>query len=95
MERQHTGVEPAVFGWVEAAPFRAWARHLMTVGRVDASDIALLSGLSPCLVEHLVEGRGGRPIRRISPYTAMALLLVSTTQAVELGRRRVPMVSAA
>ncbi len=62
--------------WVEAAPFRAHLRHLMSVGRLDAVEVAVVLGLSTRAVRHLLEGRAGRVARRISPRTARQLLLV-------------------
>lgn len=62
--------------WVEAGPFRAHLRHLMAVGRLDATEVAVVLGLSTRAVRHLLEGRSGRVTRRISPHTARRLLLV-------------------
>jgi len=62
--------------WVDAAPFRAHVRHLMSVGRLDTTEVALVLGLPTRAVQHLLEGRGGRAARRISPCTARRLLLV-------------------
>lgn len=62
--------------WVDAAPFRAHVRHLMSVGRLDTTEVALVLGLPTRAVQHLLEGRAGRATRRISPCTARRLLLV-------------------
>lgn len=62
--------------WVDAAPFRAHLRHLMAVGRLEAPEVAVVLGLSTRAVQHLLEGRSGRPVRRISPSTARRLLVV-------------------
>ena len=63
--------------WVEAGPFRAHLRHLMSVGALDAAEVAVVLGLSTRAVTTLLTGRAGRPTRRISPGTARRLLLVS------------------
>ena len=62
--------------WVDARPFRAHLRHLMSVGSLDATEAAVVLGLSTSAVRHLLEGRSGRAQRRISPQTARRLLLV-------------------
>ena len=64
--------------WVDAAPFRAHVRHLMTVGRLDLDEVAVVLGMPTGPVRHLLHGRAGRPVRRISPCTARRLLLVRT-----------------
>ena len=70
--------------WVDAAPFRAHLRHLMAVGRLEAREVAVVLGLSTRAVQHLLEGRTGRPVRRISPSTARRLLLVSADDVRDL-----------
>ncbi len=72
-----TGHEPDP-AWVDAAPFRAHVRHLMSVGRLDEHEVALVLGLPTRAVRHLLEGRAGRVPRRISPCTARRVLLVRT-----------------
>lgn len=68
---------PAVdAAWVDAGPFRAHLRHLMAVGSLDVVEVAVVLGLPTGSVRHLLEGRAGRPLRRISPWTARRLLLV-------------------
>lgn len=62
--------------WVDAGPFRAHLRHLMSVGSLDVPEVAVVLGLSTPAVRHLLEGRSGRLSRRISPQTARRLLLV-------------------
>jgi hypothetical protein len=63
-------------GWVDAAPFRAHLKHLMSVGPLSVPEVAVVLGLSTRAVRHLLEGRSGRLPRRISPQTARRLLLV-------------------
>ncbi len=88
--------------WVDAGPFRAHLRHLMSVGHLDGPEVAVVLGLSTPAVRHLLEGRDGRVSRRISPQTARRLLLVrpddvrglrwclapTTTARTSLGRLR-------
>ena len=69
------GLDP---GWVDAAPFRAHLKHLMSAGSLDVPEVAVVLGLSTRAVRHLLEGRAGRVPRRISPQTARRLLLVGT-----------------
>ena len=76
--------------WVDAAPFRALLRHLMTTGQVDAADLAALAGVSRSLVEHLVYGRRGSRVRRISPVTALALVQLDTPRVRRLRKVQVP-----
>lgn len=62
--------------WVDAGPFRAHLKHLMSVGSLSVAEVAVVLGLSTPAVTHLLEGRRGRLQRRISPHTARRLLLV-------------------
>lgn len=72
--RTRSGPDPR---WVDAGPFRAHLRHLMSVGSLDVAEVAVVLGLSTRAVQHLLEGRAGRVPRRISPQTARRVLLVS------------------
>jgi hypothetical protein len=76
--------------WVEAGPFRAHLRHVMAVGNLTATEVATLAGVSPRMATSLLSGRGGRPVRRISPDSARALLRVSAADARALRDRQVP-----
>jgi len=62
--------------WVDARPFRAHLKHLMSVGSLSVAEAAVVLGLSTRAVQHLLEGRSGRLPRRISPQTARRLLHV-------------------
>lgn len=70
--------------WIDAGPFRAHLRHLMSVGRLDVAEVALVLGLSTSAVQHLLEGRSGRVPRRISPHTGRRLLLVGAEEVRRL-----------
>ncbi|SDS05872.1 hypothetical protein SAMN04488543_0987 [Friedmanniella luteola] len=76
--------------WVEAGPFRAHLRHLMDVGGLDATEVAVLAGVPPRMATSLVRGRNGRPVRRISPAHARALIRVGATDVRDLRTRQVP-----
>ncbi len=70
--------------WVDAGPFRAHLRHLMSVGSLSVPEVAVVLGLSTRAVRHLLEGRSGRLPRRISPQTARLLLLVRPDEVAGL-----------
>lgn len=76
--------------WVDAGPFRAHLRHVMGVGRLSATEVAVLAGVSPRLADSLLTGRAGRPVRRISPQSARALLHVDAAGVRRLRERQVP-----
>jgi len=83
-------MEAAAAPWVEAGPFRAHLRHLMDVGGLSATEVAVLAGVPPRMATSLVRGRSGRPVRRISPEHARALLRVAGTDVRSLRTRLVP-----
>lgn len=76
--------------WVDSGPFRAHLRLLMAVGALTATEVATLAGVSPRMAGSLLHGRGGRPVRRIDPESARALIAVSAYQARALRSRQVP-----
>jgi hypothetical protein len=76
--------------WVEAAPFRAHLRHLMSVSGLGPSSVALLVGISPRCAHRLLHGRDGRPLRRISPEVARKLLVLTPADARAVQRCTVP-----
>jgi hypothetical protein len=82
--------DAAVRPWVDAAPFRAHLRYLMSVGQMSSSAVALLAGVSPRLAHRLLHGRGGRPLKRIAPVTARRLLRVTASEARAVRTRVVP-----
>jgi hypothetical protein len=83
-------VAAAAAPWVEAGPFRAHLRHLMDVGGLTATEVAVLAGVPPRMAASLASGRGGRPVRRISPENARALLRVAAADVRSLSARQVP-----
>jgi hypothetical protein len=66
--------------WVDAAPFRAHLQHLMATGPLTVAEVAVLAGISRPAAEHLLRGRSGRRLRRVSPETARLLLAVTPTR---------------
>lgn len=76
--------------WVDATPFRAHLRFLMGVGSLTAADVATLAGMSATAAAHLLNGRDGRVVRRISPETARRLIAVTATDVRGLQWRLVP-----
>jgi len=80
----------AAGAWVDARPFRAHLRHVMAVGNLSAVEVATLAGVSPRLATSLLTGRSGRPVRRISPDAARALLALTASDARAVRTRQVP-----
>ena len=63
--------------WVDAAPFRAQLRYLMASTSLSAEEVAAAAGISARLADHLLHGRNGRALRRVSPETGRRLLRLS------------------
>lgn len=76
--------------WVDAGPFRAHLQHLMTTGDLTGREVAALAGISSRATDSLLSGRHGRPVRRISHATALALLDVRPQHAEALRTCHVP-----
>ena len=66
--------------WVDAAPFRAQLRYLMASISLSAEEVAAAVGISARLAQHLLHGRNGRALRRVSHETGRRLLLLSVDQ---------------
>jgi hypothetical protein len=66
--------------WVDAAPFRAQLHYLMASTSLSAEEVAAAVGISARLAQHLLHGRNGRPLRRVSHETGRRLLLLSVDQ---------------
>jgi hypothetical protein len=82
--------ESATDHWVDAGPFRAQLRYLMASGSLSVDDVAAVAGISARLADRLLNGRNGRPLRRISPDTARRLIQVSDQHVQALRRITVP-----
>ncbi len=76
--------------WVDAGPFRTHLQHLMTTGDLTGREVAALAGISSRATDSLLAGRHGRPVRRISHATALALLEVRPEHAEALRSCHVP-----
>lgn len=77
--------------WVDAAPFRAQLHHLMGSTALTLDEVAVAAGISTRLAEHLVHGRNGRALRRVSEETGRRLMALSVTQLRrQRARRLVP-----
>lgn len=76
--------------WVDATPFRAHLRFLMAVGSLSVADVAALAGISSAAASHLLNGRGGRTVRRVSPEMARRLISVSASEVRGLRWRLMP-----
>ena len=81
---------PPVTGWVDATPFRAHVRFLMSVGDLSAADVATVAGVSVTAVDHLLSARGGDRARRVSPDTARRLLALTAEDVRGLRWHLVP-----
>jgi predicted transcriptional regulator len=59
--------------WVEAAPFRAHVRQLISAYGLAWRTVAVLAEIPPAVVAQLLRGRHGRPLTRIHPLVARRL----------------------
>ena len=73
-----------------AAPFRAHLWSIIGLTGVHWRIVALRAGVSPALVRHLLFGRNGRSVRRISPGSALRLSAIDHRDILELRHRLVP-----
>jgi hypothetical protein len=76
--------------WVDAAPFRTYLRHLMMVGGLSYGCVALLAGMRPRLALHLLHGRRGSALRKISAESGRQLLGVTPDMVLAVRERVVP-----
>ena len=76
-------------GWVAAAPFRAHLGHLMAVADLTVEMVAAWAGISPRVARLLLDGRRGRPVRRVSRDVAGRLLRITTADACGVDSRTV------
>ncbi len=72
-------------GWIEAAPFRAHLRHLITEYGLAWRTIAALAEVPDRCVHQLLHGRRGRPVPRVHPVVARRLYQL-TGDSVQLAR---------
>ncbi len=62
--------------WVEAAPFRAYLRHLIDSSGLPWQEVAAVARISVPDARRLLTGRHGKTARRISPETARRLFWI-------------------
>ena len=89
MAARRAGIE-RIDGWVDAHPFRVHLWHLMSTAALTSDDIATVAGVPARLAHHLAHGRGGRPLRRISPDAAGRLFVLTPQHLAFLDRLAVP-----
>lgn len=77
-------------GWVDATPFRAHLRFLTGVGSLTTEEVATLAGISAAAANHLLYGRAGGVVRRISPEVGRRLIAISANDVRSLRWRLVP-----
>lgn len=75
--------------WVDATPFRAHLAHVMAVGNMTVDVVAAMTGVPLRAARHLLHGRAGRPVRRISAETGRRLLRVTSFDARTVRQRLV------
>lgn len=85
------GADPDADGvvWVDATPFRAHLAHVMAVGDMTVDVVAAMTGVPLRAARHLLHGRGGRPVRRISADNGRRLLRVTSFDARTVRQRLV------
>lgn len=60
--------------WVDAAPFRAWVRQLVSDTGLPWRAIARAAGVTSATVHALLAGRNGHPVRRLRQMDGRLLL---------------------
>lgn len=76
--------------WIDARPFRAHLLHLTECSGFDWQTVAIVAKIPATVVDRLLHGRGGRPVRRISPDIAWRLYEITPHQLHKIRDRRVP-----
>jgi hypothetical protein len=76
--------------WVLAAPFRAHLETVATESKIPWQALALAAGVSTELARHLLFGRNGRPVGKITSQCGMRLLGLNTAAAKALRDSYVP-----
>jgi DNA-binding Xre family transcriptional regulator len=85
-----TAEQAEIESWVDAAPFRTYLRHLMMVGGLSYGCVALMAGIRPRLALHLLHGRRGSALRKISAESGRLLLGVTPDMVLAVRDRLVP-----
>jgi hypothetical protein len=76
--------------WVQAAPFRAHLEAVAFESKIPWPALALAAGVSTELARHLLFGRNGRPISKITSQCGIRLLGLNTATAKGLRNSYVP-----
>lgn len=76
--------------WVDAAPFRALLGHLVAQTGTSWRVIAALLQVRPSQLQHLLFGRRGRRLHRISPELAAGLIALDEATIAALRTQTVP-----
>ncbi len=66
--------------WVDAAPFRAYLRHLVDSTGLPWQEVAAVARISVPDARRLLTGRRGKPVRRVSPETARRIFWIDHTK---------------
>jgi len=74
--------------WVPAEPSRFWLWYVIGVTGMPWPALAARAGVSVTLVQHLLFGRLGRPVQRISPTDARRIRALDVTALAALGEAR-------
>lgn len=82
--------DPVGPDWVDAAPFRAHVRQLITDCGLTWRVIAVLAEVPSAAVRHLLHGRDGRPVNRLHPLIAERLFCLTRAVVADAARRARP-----
>lgn len=84
---RQTSTASAADRWLDSAPFRAHVAHVMATSGLTTREIAALTHVPVGVIRRLLQGRAGRPVRRIDPVSARRLYAVTPLDA-SLARSR-------
>lgn len=76
--------DPSAGVWVDATPFRAWVRQLVSDTSLPWRVIARAAGVPSGTVRTLLCGRDGRPLRKLRHVDASLLLRLDHNKLVAL-----------
>jgi predicted transcriptional regulator len=76
--------------WVDAAPFRAHLRQLISEHGVAWRTVAVLAEVPPAVLAQLLRGRHGRPATRIHPLVAQRLFQLTGAMIVRAATESMP-----
>jgi predicted transcriptional regulator len=76
--------------WVEAAPFRAHVRQLITDCGLTWRIVAVLAEVPSAALRHLLHGRQGHVVTRVHPMVAERLFSLTAANIADAARRLRP-----